>query len=80
MFDLDFCLSAMILWNDDHKNIKKLINKFRKLIPLESFSILHISKMMYFITNQLVNTRLGPRHTQDQCTGQQLPPSHLTQQ
>jgi hypothetical protein len=22
MFDLDFCLSAMVLWNDDHKSIK----------------------------------------------------------
>jgi hypothetical protein len=27
MFNLDFCLSAMILWNDGHKNIKKLTNK-----------------------------------------------------
>jgi hypothetical protein len=23
MFDLDFCLSAMVLWNDGHKSIKK---------------------------------------------------------
>jgi hypothetical protein len=23
MFDLDFRLSAMVLWNDGHKNIKK---------------------------------------------------------
>jgi hypothetical protein len=22
MFDLDFCLSAMVLWNDGHKIIK----------------------------------------------------------
>jgi hypothetical protein len=22
MFDLNFCLSAMVLWNDGHKNIK----------------------------------------------------------
>jgi hypothetical protein len=25
MFDLDFCLSAMVLWNDGHKSIKKYI-------------------------------------------------------
>jgi hypothetical protein len=24
MFDLDFCLSAMVLWNDGHKNMKKI--------------------------------------------------------
>jgi hypothetical protein len=22
MFDLDFCLSAIVLWNDGHKSIK----------------------------------------------------------
>jgi hypothetical protein len=26
MFDLDFCLSAMVLWNDRHKSIKIIIN------------------------------------------------------
>jgi hypothetical protein len=26
MFELDFCLSAMVLWNDGHKNIYKKIN------------------------------------------------------
>jgi hypothetical protein len=25
-FDLDFCLSAMVLWNDGHKNKKFIIN------------------------------------------------------
>jgi hypothetical protein len=24
MFDLDFCLSAMVLWNDGHKSIKNI--------------------------------------------------------
>jgi hypothetical protein len=24
MFDLDFCLSAMVLWNDGHKSTKNI--------------------------------------------------------
>jgi hypothetical protein len=24
MLDLDFCLSAMVLWNDGHKSIKNI--------------------------------------------------------
>jgi hypothetical protein len=24
MFDLDFCLNAMVLWNDGHKSIKNI--------------------------------------------------------
>jgi hypothetical protein len=25
MFDLEFCLCAMVLWNDGHKSIKNII-------------------------------------------------------
>jgi hypothetical protein len=68
MVDLDFCLSAMILWNDGHKNIKKIyqisLTLVQKLSPLESFSILHLSKRMHFLTNQMVNTRSCPIQTQ----------------
>ena len=41
MFDLEFCLSALVLWNDGHKSIKN--NKFNlndKLFPLEYFILL----------------------------------------
>jgi hypothetical protein len=38
MFDLDFCLSAMVLWNDGHKSIKNNINN--KPFPIESFLLL----------------------------------------
>jgi hypothetical protein len=39
MFDLDFCLSALVLWNDGHKSIKNIntLNLNNKLFPLESF-------------------------------------------
>jgi hypothetical protein len=35
---------------------------------------------MHFLTNQMVNNRLGPRNTRNQCAGQQLPqpPSNPT--
>jgi hypothetical protein len=39
MFDLDFCLSAMVLWNDGHKSIKTY-NINNKPFPLESFLLL----------------------------------------
>jgi hypothetical protein len=39
MFDLDFCLSAMVLWNDGHKNIKNL-TLIISYSPLESFLLL----------------------------------------
>jgi hypothetical protein len=39
MFELDFFLSAMVLWNDGHKSIKKL-NLNNKLFPLESSLLL----------------------------------------
>ena len=55
----------------------KLTNKLNfssKAIPLESFSILHLSKRMHFLTNQMVNTRSGPKQSQGQRTGQQLTP------
>jgi hypothetical protein len=35
MFELDFCLSAMVLWNDGHRNIKNL-----SYSPLESLLLL----------------------------------------
>jgi hypothetical protein len=41
MFELEFCLSATVLWNDCHKNIQKIINS--NLIinyPLESSLLL----------------------------------------
>jgi hypothetical protein len=43
MFDLDFCLSVMVLWNDAHKSIKNNNNKLNinnKLFPLESSLLL----------------------------------------
>jgi hypothetical protein len=43
MFDLDFFLSEMVLWNDGHKSIKIIINKLNlnnKLFPLESSLLL----------------------------------------
>jgi hypothetical protein len=40
MFDLDFCLSAMVLWNDGHKSIKNKLNLKNKLFPLESSLLL----------------------------------------
>jgi hypothetical protein len=43
MFDLEFCLSAMVLWNDGHKSIKKIIINLTLIINyshLESFLLL----------------------------------------
>jgi hypothetical protein len=40
MFDLDFCLSAMVLWNDGHKSIKNKLSLNNKLFPLESSLVL----------------------------------------
>jgi hypothetical protein len=34
MFDLDFCLSAMVLWNDGHKSIKKINLSYSSLESL----------------------------------------------
>jgi hypothetical protein len=58
MFDLDFCLSAMVLWNDGHKSIKKYnkLNLKNKLFPLES-SLLLTYPGVHFLTKQMVNTR-----------------------
>ena len=40
LFDLDFCLSAMVLWNDGHKNIKTNLTLIISYSPLESFLLL----------------------------------------
>jgi hypothetical protein len=40
MFELEFCLSAMVLWNDGHKSIKNKLNLNKKLFPLESSLLL----------------------------------------
>ena len=44
MFDLEFCLSVMVLWNDDHKSILNIYNNRlninNKLFPLESSLLL----------------------------------------
>ena len=40
MFDLDFCLSAMVLWNDGHKNKKINLTLIISYSPLESFLLL----------------------------------------
>ena len=40
MFELEFCLSAMVLWNDGHKSIKNKLNLNNKLFPLESSLLL----------------------------------------
>jgi hypothetical protein len=72
MFDLDFCLSAMVIWNDGHKSIKNKLNLNNKLFPLES-SLLSLTLELHFLTNQMVNALLGPRNNRNQ-RGQQLPP------
>jgi hypothetical protein len=59
MFELEFCLSAMVLWNDGHKSIKNKLNFNNKLFPLES-SLLLTYPELHFLTNQMVNTRSGP--------------------
>jgi hypothetical protein len=41
MFDSDFCLSAMVLWNYGHKNIQKSnLTLIIRYSPLESFLLL----------------------------------------
>jgi hypothetical protein len=40
IFELDFFLSAMVLWNDGHKSIKNKLNLNNKLFPLESSLLL----------------------------------------
>jgi hypothetical protein len=41
MFDLDFCLSSMVLWNDGHKSIKIInLTLIKKIFPLESSLLL----------------------------------------
>jgi hypothetical protein len=40
MFELEFCLSAMVLWNDGHKTIKNKLNLNNKLFPSESSLLL----------------------------------------
>jgi hypothetical protein len=40
MFELEFFLSAMVLWNDGHKSIKNKLNLNNKLFPLESSRLL----------------------------------------
>jgi hypothetical protein len=40
MFELEFCSSAMVLWNDGHKSIKNKLNLNNKLFPLESSLLL----------------------------------------
>jgi hypothetical protein len=50
MIDLDFCLSAMVLWNDGHKNIKNN-NKLKlnnKLFPPRIFSTSHLPRNCTF--------------------------------
>jgi hypothetical protein len=67
MFELDFCLSAMVLWNDGHKSIKN------KLFPSRIFITPHSSKEVHFLTNQMVKARSGPNNNKIQ-RGQQIPP------
>jgi hypothetical protein len=47
MFDLDFCLSAMVLWNDGHKNKNKL-NFSNKQFPSRIFLTPHLPKNCTF--------------------------------
>jgi hypothetical protein len=48
MFDLDFCLSAMVLWNDGHKNEKIYLTLIISYSPLESFFTPHLPKNCTF--------------------------------
>jgi hypothetical protein len=71
MFELDFCLSAMALWNDGHKSIKNLT----LIIIYPPYNLLYssITPELHFLTNQMVNTSSGPNNHQNQ-RGQLLPP------
>jgi hypothetical protein len=40
MFEFDFCLSAMVLWNDGHKNIYNKLKLNNEIFPLESSLLL----------------------------------------
>jgi hypothetical protein len=40
MFELDFCLSAMVLWNDGHKNIYNKLKLNNEIFPVESSLLL----------------------------------------
>jgi hypothetical protein len=51
MFELEFCLSAMVLWNDGHKSIKNKLNLNNKLFPLESSLLLTYPRIA--LSNQL---------------------------
>jgi hypothetical protein len=48
MFGLDFFLSAIVLWNDGHKNIKNKLNFNNKLFPSRIFLTPHSSKNFTF--------------------------------
>jgi hypothetical protein len=45
-----------------------------KASPLKSFSILHLSKRIHFLTNEMVNTHSGLGLNQCQQSSEQLPP------
>jgi hypothetical protein len=40
IFELDFCLSAMVLWNDGHKNIYNKLKLNNEIFPVESSLLL----------------------------------------
>jgi hypothetical protein len=63
-FDLDFCLSAMVLWNDSHKSIQN-ITLIISHSPLNLFYS-SLTPGLHFLTNQMVNTRSGPNNHQNQ--------------
>jgi hypothetical protein len=74
MFDLDFCLSAMVLWNVGHKSIKIInLTLIKKSIPPRIFLYSSLTSELHFLTNQMVNASSGPRNNRNQ-RGQQLPP------
>jgi hypothetical protein len=56
--ELEFCLSAMVLWNDGHKSIKnfKKLNLNNKLFPLESSLLLTYPRIA--LSNQPDGERL----------------------
>jgi hypothetical protein len=61
MFELDFCLSAMVLWNDGHKSIYKFFNL--SYSPLES--LLLLTPLRSSLSNQSDGER-SPRTQQQQ--------------
>jgi hypothetical protein len=64
MFDLGFCLSAMVLWNDGDKSIKNITINLPLIISYSPWNHLYSSFTLgvHFLTKQKVNTLSGPNN------------------